>query len=75
MPSEHEKQWIAAWREAGPELERIRNEELKALDESAGQQLLQSGSRQVYATDLSGLVVFQAWMSRWYIMQLIVHDA
>ena len=29
MPTENEKKWIAAWKFAGPELERIRNEELR----------------------------------------------
>lgn len=29
MPTENEKKWIAAWKLAGPELERIRNEELR----------------------------------------------
>jgi hypothetical protein len=35
-PTEQEKQWIAAWRSAGPELERIRNEELRALSDEQG---------------------------------------
>jgi len=36
MPTENEKKWIAAWRSAGPELERIRREELKNLNEEQG---------------------------------------
>ncbi len=36
MPTEQEKQWIAAWRSAGPELERIRNEELRSLSDVEG---------------------------------------
>jgi hypothetical protein len=36
MPTENEKKWIAAWRSAGPELERIRREELANLDEEQG---------------------------------------
>jgi len=36
MPTEQEKQWIAAWRTAGPELERIRNEELRNLSDGEG---------------------------------------
>lgn len=31
MPTENEKKWIAAWKFAGPELERIRNEELRQM--------------------------------------------
>jgi len=36
MPTENEKKWIAAWRSAGPELERIRREELKNLNKEQG---------------------------------------
>jgi hypothetical protein len=36
MPTEQEKQWIAAWRSAGPALERIRHDELQNLGEDAG---------------------------------------
>jgi len=36
MPTENGKKWIAAWRSAGPELERIRREELKNLNEEQG---------------------------------------
>lgn len=36
MPTEQEKQWIEAWKKAGPELERIRNEELRNLSDEEG---------------------------------------
>ena len=36
MPTENEEKWIAAWKFAGPELERIRNEELRQLDDETG---------------------------------------
>jgi LmbE family N-acetylglucosaminyl deacetylase len=36
MPTEQEKQWIEAWRIAGPALERIRNEELRNLSDEEG---------------------------------------
>ena len=36
MPTEQEKQWIAAWKKAGPELERIRNQELRNLSDEEG---------------------------------------
>lgn len=71
MPTELEKQWIAAWRRAGPELERIRNDELRALDDSAGFKLL--GSTNVQHTQ-SGLVTFQAWMMRLLVRQLTKTD-
>lgn len=72
MPTELEKQWIAAWRRAGPELERIRREELRQLDDSAGLQLLGAGCpRQLQ----SGLVTFQAWMMRLLIKELTKTNA
>ncbi len=67
MPTELEKQWIAAWRRAGPELERIRNEELRALDDSAGFKLLGKSTEPHAQT---GLVTFQAWMMRLLVKQL-----
>jgi len=36
LPTENEKKWIAAWNHAGPELERIRREELSNLSEQKG---------------------------------------
>jgi hypothetical protein len=36
MPTEQEKKWLQGWRAAGPELERIRNEELRALTDDEG---------------------------------------
>ena len=67
MPTDLEKQWMAAWRSAGPELERIRHEELRALSD-------EEGTRQVtwLGIDVSvevrvdtGLRQFQIWMKRW----------
>jgi hypothetical protein len=40
MPTENEKKWIAAWKFAGPELERIRNEELRQMTDKEGLQSL-----------------------------------
>ena len=69
--TEQEKQqlWITAWRRAGPELERIRNEELRNLDDSAGLMLLGAGARG--AEPQCGLVAFQAWMMRLRVLQLM----
>ncbi len=36
MPTDVEKQWMAAWRYAGLELERIRIDRLRRLDEKTG---------------------------------------
>ena len=40
MVTEQEKQFIDVWKFAGPELERMRNDELKQLNESTGLRLL-----------------------------------
>ena len=61
MPTEQEKKWIAAWRIASPELERIRNQELRQLDDSEGLRLLGAGPNPEQS---SGLIAFQAWMKR-----------
>jgi hypothetical protein len=66
-PTEQEKQWIAAWRSAGPELERIRNEELRALTDEQGTlkaTLLGVFERQPLS-ESSGLLEFQKWMILW----------
>ena len=67
MPTEQERQWIAAWRRAGPELERIRNEELRQLDEQEGTRLatLLGVMSPVPTRSESGLMEFQRWMKRW----------
>jgi|GEM_PF-1963438 len=69
MPTENEKRWIAAWKSAGPELERIRNEELQQLDDQAGLRSLGAFNLGVHETN--GLVIFQAWMSRYRSLQLM----
>ncbi len=67
MPSDLEKQWMEAWRRAGPELERIRREELRQLDD--GTATLQATwlgiTERVEAKPDSGLIQFQLWMKKW----------
>jgi hypothetical protein len=70
MPTELEKQWMAAWRRAGPELERIRNEELQMRDDRIGLKLLGALHPQPQSIQ-SGLVAFQAWMMRLRVKQLM----
>ncbi|MCX7388680.1 MAG: hypothetical protein NTX48_18615 [Planctomycetales bacterium] len=70
MPTELEKQWMAAWRRAGPELERIRNEELCVRDDRIGMKLLGAVQPQLGSAQ-SGLVTFQAWMMRLLVKQLM----
>ena len=67
MPTDLERKWMAAWRNAGPELARIRNEELRNLDADAGLRLM--GASQCRPT-YSGLVTFQAWMMRLMVRRL-----
>ncbi len=71
MPTEQEKRWIEAWRTAGPELERIRREELRNLTDDAGLEML--GAFAEPNRDSNGLVIFQAWMSRLRILELQKH--
>jgi hypothetical protein len=66
--TEDESRWITAWRYAGPELERIRNEELRQLDEMAGLRSL------VNQNQPSGLEIFQQWMMRWRILDSIAEE-
>ncbi len=67
MPTEQEKQWIAAWRIAGPALERIRNDELRKLDVEEGTRVATMLGMAVPTTpsNTSGLIEFQRWMKRW----------
>lgn len=71
MPTEAEKQWMAAWRRAGPELDRIRRDELRALDCHAGLRLLGAGAG---SKETTGLIAFQAWMMRLMVKQLSQSD-
>ena len=69
MPTEQEKQWIAAWRFAGPELERIRNDELRNLDDEST--MRQLGAGKPLRQELNGLAIFQSWMMRLRVKQLL----
>ena len=64
--SPHEKQWMAAWRRAGPELERIRKEVLRALDDKSGtlQATWPGVSLPTESKSDSGLREFQIWMEK-----------
>lgn len=67
--TEQEKRWIEAWRIAGPELARIRDEELRSLDDESAIKLL-GGSRS-NSQETNGLAVFQAWMMRLKVIELL----
>jgi hypothetical protein len=57
------KQYVEQWKRAGPELERIRREELKGLkyDFPAVDSLLEIGDRFGQSRPTSGLVEMQKW--------------
>ena len=67
MPTEHEKQWITAWRLAGPKLQAIRDEELRQKGNKGCRPV---GDITVYepAPHRNGLVTMQAWFSRFQIL-------
>jgi hypothetical protein len=67
MPTELEKKWMDAWRRAGPELERIRNEELRVLSETdATLQATWLGVEiPTESKPETGLRQFQVWMKKW----------
>ena len=68
--TEEEKQqrWIAAWRVAGPELNRIREEELRQKDEQFG--LASLGAYVRDNSEINGLITFQSWMMRLRVIEL-----
>jgi len=74
MPSETEKRWIAAWRLAGPELERIRREELRSLPETPivepAETPEDAATRAAREKASCGLVAWQQWMMRLRILEL-----
>ena len=63
-----EKKWLAAWRRAGPELERIRRDEVRHADTRAAIESL-AGAFRCAVRDLgtregSGLAEQQRWFAR-----------
>jgi hypothetical protein len=67
MPTPNEQRWLAAWRYAGPELQRIRNEELRNLDNTLVPSTPEPPAESPYE---NGLVILQAWMMRFHCLQL-----
>ncbi len=67
--TESERRWIEAWRIAGPELERIRDAELRSLDDE--QSIAMLGNARSDRQETSGLVIFQAWMMRLKVIELM----
>ena len=69
MPTDPEllRKWVNTWRRAEPELERIRRDELRAVD-------TREAVRQIFGSDIptgtapatSGLIEQQAWFARLY---------
>ena len=69
MSTEQEKQFIAAWRFAEPELKRIRDAELRSLDDEST--MRQLGAGRSLRQEVNGLGIFQAWMMRLRVLQLL----
>jgi len=63
-----EQEWMQAWRIASVELPKIRDAELRELDENAGLDLL--GASETNMAFMNGLVVQQAWFTRFHLLQL-----
>lgn len=64
----HAQEWVAAWRRAGPELERMRREEIRHAEKtssiSAFDGLFEGAIRDCPAKPTSGLVEQQRWFCR-----------
>jgi hypothetical protein len=62
------RQWVEAWRRAGPELEEIRRREIESVDTGeAIRQIFGSSEallRNLPASTTSGLVEQQAWFAK-----------
>jgi hypothetical protein len=62
------KEWVEAWRRAGPQLERMRREELRAFryedHVEAIEGLLDAAARQAEPRPSSGLVEQQRWFQK-----------
>lgn len=71
--------YVECWKRAGPELERIRREELRALDTRANvggmDALAEIGLRFGTPRESSGLVEMQAWFMKFARMQGLVPAA
>lgn len=67
--TESEQRFIEAWAMAGPELERIRQAELRQLDQRAG--ILMISRKFPEPAQFSGLAVFQSWMMRLRVIELM----
>ena len=63
------QKWITAWRIAGPELERIRNQELRDLEADAGLRTL--GAFENKIQHQHGMVTYQSWMMRLRVKELL----
>ncbi len=63
-----EQEWMQAWRVASIELPKIRDAELRELDENAGLDLLEASETSM--ASMKGLVLQQAWFTRVHPLQL-----
>ncbi len=67
--NEAQQRFIDGWRIAGPELERIRNEELRQLESNRGAQMMSKATPR--DAQFSGLAIWQSWMMRLRVLELL----
>ena len=67
-----EQRFIDGWRVASPVLERLRNEELRKMDEASGAKMISSNHRRDGERQFGqhGLAIFQSWMMRLRVFEL-----
>lgn len=65
------QKWMAQWKHAAKELPKIRAKELRALSDKDSFQLLHQHDLAEEDKYSNGLVVQQAWFSRFRILQLL----
>ncbi len=66
-------EWMQQWRAAGPELQRIRDNELRALDGSQASRAASFVDGQRSTTNYSGLIDQQAWFMRKRVLDALRH--
>ncbi|MFG0256037.1 MAG: hypothetical protein ACF787_13240 [Rhodopirellula sp. JB053] len=66
-----EKQFINAWRYAGPELENRKQQKLRELDPNAGLRGLGAGNYR--PLPMHGMAIMQSWFMRFRVKQMMAN--
>ena len=65
-------QWVQQWKNAAPVLQAIRDEELRQLGENDGAKMLGAGGhRAPESFEANGLAIWQSWMMRLRVIELL----